>query len=136
MNTHGEAHTKHELSLNLTKERILHAKSQWIDEVKQMNKNLVIDLPKPMFSIFDYFNINRLFDFLKQKDINLWKLSYYDYLLDAGFINKDGSFKPILKWNVSSSDIKYYWIGFFEGTYINRFIKDGNDIWNKVKLKH
>lgn len=99
-------------------------------------------------SFFDYFNINRLFDFFKQKDINLWELSYYDYLLDAGFINKDGSFKPILKWNVSSSDIKYYWIGFFEGTYINRFIKDGfqrvlqtlepvilNDIWNKSKIE-
>ncbi|MWV43402.1 hypothetical protein GRF59_07125 [Paenibacillus sp. HJL G12] len=145
---HGEAHTRHELSINLTKQRIIHAKSQWNNEVKQMNKNVVIDLPKPMFSFFDYFNINRLFELFDQKDINLWELSYYDYLLDAGFINKDGSFKPILKWNVSSSDIKYYWIGFFEGGYINRFIKDGfqrllqtlepvilNDIWNKSKIE-
>lgn len=145
---HGKAHTKHELSLNLTKERLLFAKSQWIKEVKEMNKSLVIKLPKAMFSFFDYFNINRLFELFEQNSINLWELSNYDYLLDAGFINKDGTFKPVIKWNVSPRDIKYYWIGFFEGTYINKFIKDGfqrllqklepvilNDIWNKSRIE-
>ncbi|WP_339259763.1 HNH endonuclease signature motif containing protein [Paenibacillus sp. FSL R5-0713] len=145
---HGEAHTKHELSLNLTRERLLHAKRQWLEEVKEINKNLILDLPKPAFSFFDYFNINRLCELFEQRGINLCELSNYDYLFDAGFINKDGSFKPILKWNVSSRDIKYYWIGFFEGTYINRYIKDGfqsllkkmdpiilNDIWNKSQIE-
>jgi hypothetical protein len=72
---HDEAHTKKELSLNLTPERIKNAKIKWEAEIETLDKGLRV-IPKELASLKE-----KWFKFLQKLNmkIEISESSYYDF---------------------------------------------------------
>jgi hypothetical protein len=90
---HDEAHTKRELSSNLTKEQILSFKKKWTEEVKQSDREIILDLVSNLHSShWDYFNHNRIFELYIHNNISNSSFSGINQLTSLGFINELGTF--------------------------------------------
>lgn len=144
---HGEAHTKHDLSINLTAERIIDAKRRWLEAVKEKNIVNVQKINKTEYSFYDFFNVNRIFELVDSLNIDPDSCKYFHSALEYGFINNLGLIRPLNSWSEKKIDDKTYWIDFFEGTYLYHYLKELftniinkqhfiyiNEIWNKSDI--
>ena len=89
-NCHDEAHTKHELSRNLTQEQLLDLKTRW--EAKVSNNSTKIMLPKNKTinnAAWTFINYDRIPYFLENYNIRFDR-SRFNNLLASNAIDRDG----------------------------------------------
>lgn len=72
---HNEAHTKRELSRNLTRGRIRKLKAMWEEEAKQFDANAILRMGRSVGVEYLYFNHHRLFNLARSLGIDLKELS-------------------------------------------------------------
>jgi hypothetical protein len=91
-NHHSEAHTKRDLQLNLTSERLKESKKMWVEFVRKLDFHEVFDkTPTQLSAVWDYFNHRRLIDLSQGLGIDVSKLKNYATLLEESRINIDGT---------------------------------------------
>ncbi len=96
LNHHGEAHTKRELQINLTPDRLRDAKKQWLDFAQEQDLHEALSQsPGYSYSFWDYFNHRRVIDLSRKLEINLGNLPHYSKLLSEEQIHEDGT--PVWK---------------------------------------
>ena len=134
LNHHGEAHTKHSLSKNLTPTLIKTAQQEWIQEVKERSNaefNTAFANLKKYKHRWDYFNIKYIYGLLLENNIS-FSSKYVNYLMDKEYLDKN----YIINSDKLTCD-SYYWIDFFDGNYIALFIEEIlNAIINKIPIKY
>ncbi|NEN81265.1 HNH endonuclease signature motif containing protein [Paenibacillus elgii] len=120
---HDKAHSKHELSLNLTTERIRDAKQKWIQTIKEKDVETILNIHNTDGAFYDYFNMGRVYELVDNLKINPTESKYYRYALQHGFINAEGLVLPLENWSKTRIEEKDYWLDFFEGTYLYHYLK-------------
>ena len=118
---HDEAHTKHELSITLTPERIFEFKNSWLNEVKINDQNAILGVINKNYACWDFFNLNRIFELSSNFNICLNKMKTYDYLLSYGYIEHNGFLTPINSWPDSPN---FYWLDMINGMYICNYVSE------------
>ena len=118
---HDEAHTKRELTLSLTPQRLRSMKESWLEKVKENDNNTILSIISANYACWDFFNLNRIFELSSNFKIDFGKISTYKYLLSNGYIDIDGLFKPIDKW---AKIPEYYWLDMMHGHYISRYLQE------------
>ena len=144
---HVQAHTKSEMTQNLTSERLRAIKSKWLNEVRQKDTEIINNLANSEFACWNYFNVLRIYELIEQMDIDYTKLSDFQKLRSLSIIDERGKFLPTTIWQVKPTN-NSYWLNFLEGTFINAYMgqivlqmvalnhfKILNDIWNKEDIK-
>ena len=116
---HVEAHTKSDLSLNLTPDRLKSFKNQWLCEVRQKDTEVINSLANSDYACWDYFNVYRIFEIAEKMDIEYKKLKSFHYMHSLSFVDDFGKLLPMSQWKFSSQSSSY-WLNFYEGIYLSR----------------
>ncbi|MDB5269734.1 MAG: endonuclease [Hymenobacter sp.] len=118
---HDEAHTKKELSLNLTKDHLLKFKEKWVESVKTNDAKLILGLANDV-SRWDYINQLRLFELMYELDIEYKDIKSFRNLFALDIVNRDGLITPISKWKVTQKP-SYHICDFGDGMYLSHYLK-------------
>jgi len=117
---HGDAHTVHQLSQNLTPDKIVAHKEYWLQIVEDQDvaaaNNIV--LPSPGDVWWDYFNHKRIINTANKLNVDPASLSGYQELLKQGIINKIG--EPIISASTQASYL-YDSVGGHDQTLANYY---------------
>jgi len=90
---HDLAHTKKDLTLNLTSNKLREFKYKWINEVKFMDTNTILGLLSNEFNSWDYFNHNRIFQMYIKSQLSNENFRTTTYLQQVELINPLGTFE-------------------------------------------
>lgn len=120
-NHHDEAHTKHNLTLSLTPERLRSIKEQWLQEVQMLDRDTICSLFDKNFACWDFFNLHRIFELSSQLDIDYDSIRTYPYLFSHGYVDGEGHITPVDRWPHKP---KQYWLDMMEGMYLSSYIRD------------
>lgn len=101
---HGEAHTKHELSQNLSGDKIKEFKHRWVDEVRERASRAMLPSSNLDQAVWTYINHQRLSQFLEKAGCK-FRQELIDPLKSKGFVDSFGMPQPI----VQPSDWKHTW---------------------------
>jgi len=99
---HDLAHTKKDLSLNLTPERLSQLKTKWIDEVNFKDSQAILGLIGD-WSRCDYVNINRIFELFLNFNINPSSFKTFASVLHYSIIDRKGLISSISEWKVDQN---------------------------------
>jgi hypothetical protein len=113
---HGEAHTKRELSKNLTPEVIRDSKMRWEQEVREQDARAVIGYSNADGANWDYLNHERLFRLTQTLNIDLHGNPAYQSVLHFGMINKYGDLLDPKHWHTDKPHYYLYQLG--EGRHL------------------
>ncbi|GGZ83268.1 hypothetical protein GCM10007161_13440 [Ignatzschineria indica] len=124
---HDEAHTKRDLSLTLTADRVRGYKRSWEEDCEKQD---IIELYHLKYSSesssWAWINIPRLFEiFLKKKleiipsDLN--KVTY-EILRDKGFLDQNNILIDEEEWPVKRPSTDFYYLDFWDGKYIADYL--------------
>ncbi|GMQ64603.1 HNH endonuclease signature motif containing protein [Vallitalea maricola] len=150
---HDDAHTKHDLSINLTSNKIVELKKEWNSKVRELDKDVVLKSMEPkewyeaMSMCWDYFNVTRIYELAENLGIDMVDGNkYFLSLYRQGYVDKNG----MLLANEISKQVaadSLYWLDFMGGTYISFFFKEIlkmiidsrevlilNDLWTKPQI--
>lgn len=148
-NHHDKAHSHSDLTLNMTKERLVNFKKEWIAEVKHKTSLALKEKFKADNNRYNYFNIKRLFELIIHYGITNFDSNSFFYLKEKNILDENGNIKGYDDWNIKSSPESYLFQPFecnhlyyyikelmdFLLEYID--VKDLNNIWNKKDIiKH
>ncbi|KQT25933.1 hypothetical protein ASG22_04340 [Chryseobacterium sp. Leaf405] len=89
---HNDAHTKKGLSLNLKPVDILHAKSEWLNSVKNSDAKAILGLTLIDGARWDYFNHNRIFELFFASNLDYKNYRFSKITKELGLINELGTF--------------------------------------------
>lgn len=89
---HDLAHTKKDLTLNLSKTRLKEIKQRWLEEVKLTDTKTIIGLASVNQSRWDFFNHNRIFEIYLKQGISNKKFKTTFTVQTLGFINELGTY--------------------------------------------
>jgi len=87
-NCHDESHTHHDLSQNLTKNKLKYCKSEWEKQVQVKSINAMIYSSARSDLNWTYFNFSRISRSIIALDIN-YKNDKFKYLKSKNIINED-----------------------------------------------
>lgn len=87
---HGEAHTKRELGITLTKQKLRKAKQLWEQRVREDDQDALRYLPAFENISWYYFNHQRLFEVAREAGIDFAELDGYREALAAEVISANG----------------------------------------------
>ena len=132
LNHHGEAHSKYELSRNLTPELIRKCQKDWVEKVEQKGNQ---EQGEALANIqqykgrWDYFNINYIYGLLSDHNIR-FNSRYAQDLLDKNYISES---------KIINSDklttMSTHWLDFHDGGYIKLYVEEMvNAIINSVPI--
>lgn len=107
LNHHGEAHTKRQIQLNLTPERLLEFKTRWLEDVRHNDTLTILSKSPSSYSVWDYFNHHRLIELANNLEINMHCFPNYSQLVQEKLIYNDGT--PA--WQVSLDSHYLYELG-------------------------
>ncbi len=114
---HDLAHTKKELSTNLTPKRLEEIKKSWIQYVKQNDTNLIGGLYNNDNFRWDYFNHNRIFEIFLEKNLSNSNFRTAETINNFGLINTLGTF------SINNEDISYMY-NFDNGFLLSVYMKE------------
>lgn len=101
---HGEAHTKHELSQNLSEKKVKECKRRCIEEVAKRSSNSMLPAVNADQAVWTYINHQRLYQFLERAGCQ-FDQDLFGALKTAGMIDSFGMPQPV----VQPSDWKHTW---------------------------
>jgi hypothetical protein len=90
LDDHDEAHTRRELSRNLTPALLRSAKQAWEAEVRKLDVTAILDASRAQSSAWLYFNHARLFELAKSLNVRLSALEHYSAASAHGVIKATG----------------------------------------------
>lgn len=90
---HGEAHTRRELSRNLSPADLRKQKELWLAKVKELDVARVLQLGMLSDEIWDYFNFARISVLFDAADVEPSDFTYYRNLLSEGLVDEEGSLR-------------------------------------------
>jgi hypothetical protein len=96
-NHHDLAHTQKSLTLQLSPERLIGFKTQWLKAVAYQDSQTILGLIGP-YSRWDYINQNRIFECFLNMKINPTAFETYEILKAHGIINLQGLVNPLKQW--------------------------------------
>ncbi len=120
LNHHGEAHSHHENSRNLTAQVIKSARDQWYTVIQRQNIQVerALETVKRYNGRWDYFNLSYICGFMDEHDIH-FSSQYKDHLIAKGIITENGMIcADKLTENAT------HWLDFFDGQYLKRYIEE------------
>lgn len=120
LNHHGEAHTHHETSRNLTAQLIKAAREQWYAMVRQRQAETeqALENVQKYHGRWDYFNLSYIYSFMDEHKIRFCS-RYRDDLIAKGLLTESGTIcSDRLTKNAS------HWLDFFDGIYLKRYIEE------------
>ena len=133
LNHHGEAHTHHELSRNLTPQMLTAAQKEWMACVAargDAQKEEALQNVRQYQGRWDYFNLSYIYPLLDEYQLSFTS-RYTRHLLDAGLLHEDET--------INASKLTtggMYWLDFFDGNYLKLYIADMvNTIIGAVPVK-
>lgn len=120
LNHHGEAHSHHENSRNLTLQVIRKAREQWyaIIQKQHVETERVLDTVRRYCGRWDYFNLSYILGFMDEHKI-CFNSRYKSDLITKGLITESGT---ICSDKLKENDA--YWLQFFDGQYLKRYIEE------------
>ena len=139
-NHHDLAHSKKDLSLNLTKSRLIELKNKWIEEVKYLDNQIIIGLTKTSYSRWDYFNHKRVFELYFKFNIDNSNFKTTETVKQLGLINSIGTFeikkdKRNQLYDFGNGYLLYYYMQeLFSEIILNLPIIDITDKYNRTDI--
>lgn len=134
LNHHGEAHTHHEVSRNLTPENIREAQKDWFEIVEQRGNQEQDDAlgnVQRYQGRWDHFNISYIYGLLSDYNIS-FSSRYKQNLFKKNLIDENGDIRSE-KLTMSST----HWLDFFDGNYIKLYVEEMvNTIINTLHIKY
>lgn len=120
LNHHGEAHSYHENSRNLTAQIIRKARDQWYACIENQNieAELALDTVRRYCGRWDYFNLSYIFGFINDRKIS-FNSRFKSDLIAKGLITENGT---ICSDKLTKNDA--YWLNFFDGLYLKGYIEE------------
>ncbi len=120
LNHHGEAHTHHENSRNLTAQVIRGARERWYAIVQErgVEAERALDTVRRYPGRWDYFNLSYILGFMDNHKISFDSRYEYD-LLTKGLITENGM---ICEERLTKNGP--YWLNFFDGVYLRRYMEE------------
>lgn len=119
---HDTAHTKKDLSLNLSKTKLIELKEKWIEEAKLQDTYAILGLMKPSGARYDYFNHKRIFELTIKSKIPFNTFSTYNKIKDK-YLDEFGYLRSYEEWLVNY-ETKIHMYNFWEGLYIGSYMTD------------
>jgi 5-methylcytosine-specific restriction endonuclease McrA len=90
LNCHDRAHTKSELTQNLTADILKKAKKNWLETAKSEQARMLSKKLNVRSSLWDFINIMRILEIYRDFGFVVNDLELYDSALAAGVISKNG----------------------------------------------
>lgn len=120
LNHHGEAHSHHENSRNLTAQAIRKAREQWYATVQKRNieAEKALDTVRRYSGRWDYLNLSYVLGFMDEHQIR-FESGYRRDLIAKGLLTENGA---ICSDKLKENDA--YWLHFFDGQYLKRYIEE------------
>lgn len=120
LNHHGEAHSHHENSRNLTPQAIRNAREHWyaIIQKQKIEAERALDTIRRYSGRWDYLNLNYVLGFIDEHKI-LFDSRYRCDLIAKGLLTENGT---ICSDKLKENDA--YWLHFFDGQYLKRYIEE------------
>ncbi|QKI88897.1 HNH endonuclease signature motif containing protein [Thiomicrorhabdus xiamenensis] len=87
---HDLAHTKKELSIDLSKKQLREFKTKWIEDAKTSDAEAILGLVSHDYSRWDYFNHRRIYELFLDLNINAENFKTFSKLKDAGYVDDLG----------------------------------------------
>lgn len=152
-NCHDQAHSKKDLSLNLTVSRLKNLKQEWIDIVQAKDLEMFDENKSSKQSVWgfsgawDYFNYKRIVEMANSLNIAYKCFSEYSDLLYEDAIAKDGSFKihvdvkedPYIMSGGYYYHIRNYLLSFYKNMLLGILNQQGfvvlDEIWNRKAIQ-
>lgn len=141
LHCHGEAHTHHGFSRNLTPDQIRFSKMEWVKLVREKTEDRARGMTKIQnlnyWTYWDFFNIRRIYPLIQAMGINLDSLVQSDVgkqLYEGGYISANGSL-DFSQWP-EDFESKGYWLAFYDGMWISQFLVNVNNcLLKNINLK-
>lgn len=120
LNHHGEAHSHHENSRNLTPQIIRKAREKWYAAIQEQNMEAeqALDTIRRYSGRWDYLNLNYVLGFMDEHKIR-FNSNYRRDLIAKGLLTESGM---ICSDKLSQKDA--YWLQFFDGQYLKRYLEE------------
>lgn len=139
---HDEAHTKRNLTITLTPEKILALKKEWTEIVKIDDRKAILEITSRSESRWDYFNHNRIFELYLKNKISNRNYRSTSNVKALGLINSLGTF-PVVNdpnriqlYHFDNGYLQYYYMAeLFSDLLINLPFIDITDKFTKKELK-
>lgn len=132
LNHHGEAHSHHENSRNLTAQVIKEARERWYAIIRQRTEEeRALETVKRYHGRWDYFNLSYICGFIDDHNIRFSSRYRHD-LIAKGLLTENGAI-------VSDKLTKNatHWLNFFDGLYLKRYIEEMvNAIIGRVPVRY
>jgi len=96
LNCHDKAHSKKELTQNLTPSKVKELKRRWLNKVIELDRKRIQGYISEEGVCWDYFNIKRIYELVNSLDIDLTnfdkesKNEILKVLQDQGYVNNEG----------------------------------------------
>ncbi len=119
---HDLAHTKKDLSLNLSKTKLLQLKAEWIKEVKLQDSYAILGLMKPSEARWDYFNHKRIFELAIKSNIPFKTISTYNRIKEK-YLDEFGFLRNYQDW-LENYETKIHMYNLWDGIYIGIYMKE------------
>lgn len=125
-NHHDKAHSHSDLTLNLTKDRLIDFKEKWIEEVKHKTALALKEKQKASNNRYDYFNIKRLLELCRHYGISNNNTTF-NYLRDINILDKNGNINSYIYWKTASK-VTLCLFHPFECNYLYLYMKELMDL--------
>lgn len=146
---HDEAHTKRELTQNLTPDKLREYKRIWIESnLNEKSREVQEIIDKNQTACWDLFNYFRIVEMINENNIILKNTELRKNLYDRGYLDSYGFLLNEEKWPEYRKG-RSHWLNFYEGQYLSRYIKSLfinildskpikilNYLWDKTSIKH
>lgn len=125
-NHHDKAHSHSDLTLNLTKDRLIDFKAKWIEEVKHKTSLALKEKQKSNNNRYDYFNIKRLLELCRHYGISN-NNNTFNYLRDINILDKNDNINSYIYWKTASK-VTLCLFHPFECNYLYLYMKELMDL--------
>jgi hypothetical protein len=148
LSCHSEAHSRYDLSQNLTADVLKGMKENWLKKVAASEADTLIGASQVPFAFWDYINHARLFQLVDQLGIEVKSIQTYPYLRSDGLITPNGELQSPERWKIPERPRRYLydfgqpganWLHHYMVKVLERVLAqlpliDITDRWNRSEI--
>ncbi|MCS1303926.1 HNH endonuclease [Escherichia coli] len=124
---HDLAHSKKQISLNLTAEEVKQHKANWENIVRKQRKQTLLKLKLSNYSArWDWINCRRLFELVDELGCKISVASKFNNLKEKGFLDERGFLTDDSQWKLDKNKRDYFLdfgYGFSISNYLNELLE-------------
>lgn len=119
---HDLAHTKKQLSQNLTEAEITSSKNKWETDVLKLDAKSILRLKyENDYARWDWINVQRIFELISKQGLKPTRPDLYTYLQDQCFIDGRGALLPETRWQIDKSPRSWF-LDFGDGFRVAHYL--------------